>query len=43
MLMAADAVPKKVKLRRERFDLDLSAIDEAISPRTRLVIINTPQ
>jgi aspartate aminotransferase len=43
MLRAADAVPKKVKLQGERFDLDLSAIDEAISPRTRLVIINTPQ
>jgi aspartate aminotransferase len=42
MLLAADAVPKKVKLEAERFDLDLSAIEEAISPRTRLVIINTP-
>jgi len=42
MLLAADAVPKKVKLEAERFDLDLSAIEEAISPKTRLVIINTP-
>jgi aspartate/methionine/tyrosine aminotransferase len=42
MLRAADAVPRKVKLRGEQFDLDLSAIEEAISPRTRLVIINTP-
>jgi aspartate aminotransferase len=42
MLRAADAVPRKVKLRGERFDLDLAAIEEAISPRTRLVIINTP-
>ena len=42
MLRAADAVPKKVRLQGERFDLDLSAIEQAISPRTRLVIINTP-
>jgi aspartate aminotransferase len=42
MLRAADAVPRKVKLRGEQFDLDLAAIEEAISPRTRLVIINTP-
>ena len=42
MLRAADAVPKKVRLRGERFDLDLAAIEEAISPRTRLVIVNTP-
>jgi aspartate aminotransferase len=42
MLLAADAVPIKVKLRADRLDLDLSAIEEAISPRTRLVIVNTP-
>jgi aspartate aminotransferase len=42
MLLAADAVPRKVKLQGERFDLDLSAIEAAISPRTRLVIVNTP-
>jgi aspartate aminotransferase len=42
MLLAADAVPRKVRLRGDRFDLDLSAIEAAISPRTRLVIINTP-
>lgn len=42
MLLAADAVPKKVRLKREQFDLDLAAIESAISPRTRLVIINTP-
>lgn len=42
MLLAADAVPRKVRLKGERYDLDLSAIEEAISPRTRLVIINTP-
>jgi aspartate aminotransferase len=42
MLLAADAVPIKVRLKGERFDLDLAAIEQAISPRTRLLIINTP-
>jgi aspartate aminotransferase len=42
MLLAADAVPRKVALRPPRFDLDLDAIEAAIGPRTRLVIINTP-
>jgi aspartate aminotransferase len=42
MLLAADAVPRKVALRAPNFDLDFGAIDAAISPRTRLVIVNTP-
>jgi len=42
MLLAADAVPKKVRLLGERFDLDLSAIEEAVTPQTRIVIVNTP-
>jgi aspartate aminotransferase len=42
MLLAADAVPRKVKLRESDFDLDLAAIGAAIGPRTRLVIVNTP-
>ena len=42
MLFAADAVPKKVPLKGERFDLDLEAIEAAITPKTRLVIVNTP-
>ena len=42
MLLAADAVPRKVSLKKPRFDLDLDAIDAAIGPRTRLVIVNTP-
>jgi aspartate aminotransferase len=42
MLLLADAVPKKVMLKGERFDLDLEAIEAAIGPRTRLVIVNTP-
>jgi aspartate aminotransferase len=42
MLLLADAVPRKVPLAGERFDLDLAAIEAAIGPRTRLVIVNTP-
>jgi aspartate aminotransferase len=42
MLRAADAVPRKVRLKDPGFDLDLAAIDAAIGPQTRLVIVNTP-
>ena len=42
MLLAADAVPRKVNLLRPSFDLDLDAIEAAIGPRTRMVIVNTP-
>ena len=42
MLLAADAVPRKVALSSLKFDLDLGTINAAISPRTRLVIVNTP-
>ena len=42
MLLAADAIPRKVKLKLPTFDLDLSAIEAAIGPKTRLVIVNTP-
>jgi aspartate aminotransferase len=42
MLLAADAVPRKVKLDPARFDLDLAAIEAAITKKTRLVIVNTP-
>jgi aspartate aminotransferase len=42
MLLAAAAVPCKVALRAPAFDLDLGAVDAAIGPRTRLVIVNTP-
>jgi len=42
MLLAADAVPVKLKLQPPRFDLDLAAIEAAIGPRTRLVIVNSP-
>jgi len=42
VLLAADAVPRKVSLRPGSFGLDLEALDAAISPRTRLVVVNTP-
>ncbi len=42
LLLAAGAVPRKVALKRPTFDLDLDAIEAAIGPRTRLVILNTP-
>lgn len=42
LLLAAAAVPRKVALRPPAFDLDLDAIDAAITSRTRLVIVNTP-
>jgi aspartate aminotransferase len=42
LLLAAAAVPRKVALKAPAFDLDLGAIDAAIGPRTRLVIVNTP-
>lgn len=42
MLLSAGAVPRKVRLKPPAFDLDLAAIEAAITPRTRLVIVNTP-
>lgn len=42
MAFAADAIPRKVALRPPRFDLDLEAIEAAITDRTRLVIVNMP-
>ncbi len=42
MLFTADAVPRAVNLRRPAFDLDFEAIDAAIGPRTRMVIVNSP-
>jgi aspartate aminotransferase len=42
LLLAAAATPRKVALKPPAFDLDLDAINAAIGPRTRLVIVNTP-
>ncbi len=42
MLRVADLVPVKVSLSEPDFDLDLEAIDAAITPRTRMVVVNSP-
>lgn len=42
MLLTAGAKPVKVRVRPDDYDLDLSAIASAISPRTRAVIVDTP-
>lgn len=42
LLIEAGLVPVKVRIDPESFDLDLDAIAAAITPRTRLVIVNTP-
>jgi aspartate aminotransferase len=42
MLLMADAVPVRVRLAEPSFDLDLGAIDAAIGPKTRMVIVNSP-
>ncbi len=42
MLLSADAVPVKVRVRPDDNDLDLDAIRSVIGPRTRAVVVNTP-
>ncbi|MFB7886147.1 aminotransferase class I/II-fold pyridoxal phosphate-dependent enzyme [Microbacterium sp. NPDC056057] len=42
MLHAADLVPVGVDLAPETFDLDVDAIARAITPRTRIVVVNSP-
>ena len=42
LLLAAAAVPRKIALKAPQYELDLEALDAAIGPRTRLVIVNTP-
>jgi aspartate aminotransferase len=42
LVQAAEAVPVRVKVRPDNFDLDLQAIARAISPRTRAIIVNSP-
>ena len=42
MIVNVGAKPVKVKVREEDFDLDLAAIEAAITPKTRMVIVNTP-
>ncbi|KRE65316.1 aminotransferase [Arthrobacter sp. Soil736] len=42
LAVEAGLVPVKVRINPETFDLDLAAIEAAITPRTRVVIINSP-
>jgi len=42
LIIEAGLVPVKVKINTTTFDLDLEAIDAAITERTRVVIVNSP-
>lgn len=42
MLRARNAVPVPVPLAEATFDLDVAAIEAAITSRTRIVVVNTP-
>lgn len=42
LVMEAGLVPVKVRCNPETFDLDLAAIAAAITARTRVVVVNTP-
>lgn len=42
LILEAGLVPVKVKVHTSTFDLDLAALDAAITERTRVVIVNSP-
>jgi len=42
MIMIAGATPVRVKLAPPRFDVNLDAIAKAITPKTRAIIVNSP-
>ncbi len=42
LIVAAGAIPVRVRADRETFDLDLDAVAAAITPRTRAIIVNSP-
>jgi aspartate aminotransferase len=42
LIVAAGATPVRVLASRPSFDLDLDAIADAITPRTRAIVINSP-
>ncbi len=42
LIVAAGATPVRVKIDRQSFDLNLAAIEAAITPSTRAIIINSP-
>jgi aspartate aminotransferase len=43
MILAVGATPIKTRLLPPAYDLDLDAIAAAITPRTRMLLLNTPQ
>jgi aspartate aminotransferase len=42
LILAADGVPVRVPLAAPAFDIDLAALEAAITPRTKAVLLNTP-
>ena len=42
MILHAGATPVRVRCDEQTWDLDVDAIDRALTPKTRLVLINTP-
>jgi aspartate aminotransferase len=42
LIRAADGVPVRVRLSPPAFDIDVAAVDAAITPRTRAVVLNSP-
>ena len=42
LILAAGAVPVRVKVRPDTFDIDLEAVSAALTPRTRAIIVNSP-
>jgi aspartate aminotransferase len=42
MILGAGATPVRVPVHTATFDLDVAAIADALTPRTRVVLINTP-
>lgn len=42
LIVAAGATPIRAYADRRTFDLDLDAVEEAIGPRTRAIIVNSP-
>jgi aspartate aminotransferase len=42
MILGAGGVPVRVRVEPTAFDLDVDAIEAALTPRTRVVLINTP-
>lgn len=42
LIMSAGATPVRVKLQPPAFDLDLEAIEAAITERTRAIVVNSP-